>query len=144
VLNSYRDAPIGALGASLPRGPFAGVHTTVARADAVEQDQAALELCAGPGDGVLAYHFPSAFLFGDVRFDTPIVWTIAGPSTERILRWIADTGRVPECVVAARGYWPGFGTNPAVHLADPLRDWVVAHYRVVSQTSQVVVLRHTG
>jgi hypothetical protein len=61
-----------------------------------------------------------------------------------VLDWIERTGRAPECVVAARDYWPGHGRSRYIAGPDPLRDWVVAHYRVVSQTSQLVVLRHTG
>jgi hypothetical protein len=67
-----------------------------------------------------------------------------GSTSRFVLDWIHRTGRVPECVVAARDYWPGHGRNRYIAGPDPLRDWVVAHYRVVSQTSQLVVLRHTG
>lgn len=145
VLNSYRDGPPGTLVVAAPDGAFAGLLTTQERSDEVLAGQQALRACAAAGDGVLDYIHPAAFLYADVRFDTPIVWMDYFGSTSRyVLDWIERTGRVPECVVAARDYWPGLGRNRYIRAPDPLRDWVVAHYRVVSQTSQVVVLRHTG
>jgi hypothetical protein len=141
LLNSYRDAPQPDLVASVPSGAFAGLVTTESQRELIEQDELALGRCASRGEGVLAYLFPAAFLLSDVRFDTPIIWTVAGPSSDRVLTWIDDTGRVPDCVVAGRNYWPGFGRSPDLRMSDPLRDWMVANYRVVSQTSQIVVLR---
>ncbi|MFC7596732.1 hypothetical protein ACFQU3_15550 [Terrabacter sp. GCM10028922] len=145
VLGSYRDGPPGSLVVAAPDGAFAGLLTTPERSEEVLAGQQALRACAAPGDGVLDYIHPAAFLYADVRFDTPIVWMDYFGSTSRyVLDWVERTGRAPECVVAARDYWPGHGRSRYIAGPDPLRDWVVAHYRVVSQTSQLVVLRHTG
>lgn len=145
ALNVFRDGPPPALVVAAPDGAFAGLLTTQERHDEVLAGQRAVRACAAPGDGVLDYIHPAAFLYADVRFDTPIVWMDYFGSTSRYaLDWIHRTGRVPECVVAARHYWPGQGRHRYIARPDPLRDWVVAHYRVVSRTSLVVVLRHTG
>ena len=141
-LNSFRDGPPNALVATMPDGAYAGLATTPEQRDLVEQDQRALSLCGKPGDGALDYLFPAGFLMGDVRFDTPIIWLdFFGRTSDRVLQWIDRTGRVPTCVIAARNFWPGFGRHHYLRLPDPLREWVVAHYRVVSQTPHVVVLQ---
>jgi len=145
ALNSYRDGPPSALVADAPGGAFAGLRTTEQHRAELEADQQAVQSCARRGDGALDYIHPAAFLYADLRFDTPIVWMdFFGTTSQDVLDWMQRTGRVPECVVAARDFWPGYGHHPYVDDADPLRDWVVAHYRVVSQTSQIVVLRRVG
>ncbi|GAB3080402.1 hypothetical protein GCM10027053_50850 [Intrasporangium mesophilum] len=141
ALNSYRDAPLGDLAATVPSGSYAGLVTTESRLDSALQDAAAVERCAAPGDGMLAYLFPSAFLLQDVRFDTPIIWTVAGSSSKPVMRWFDRRGRVPECVVADRESWEKFGRNRGKHQRDPLRDWITANYRPVSQTDDIVVLQ---
>ncbi|CAN7294085.1 hypothetical protein LJR027_001346 [Terrabacter sp. LjRoot27] len=145
ALNSFRDGPPSALVVDAPDGAFAGLRTTEQHRAELEANQQAVQACARPGDGALDYIHPAAFLYADLRFDTPIVWMdFFGPTSQGVLDWMHRSGRVPECVVAARDFWPGYGHHRYVDDADPLRDWVVAHYRVVSQTSQLVVLRRAG
>ena len=145
ALNSFRDGPPAALVADAPDGAFAGLRTTEQHRAELLADQQAVQVCARPGEGALDYIHPAAFLLADLRFDTPIVWMdFFGSTSQKVLDWIQHTGRVPECVVAARAFWPGYGRHRYVDDADPLRDWVVAHYRVVSQTPTIVVLRHDG
>jgi len=145
ALNSFRDGPPTALVADAPGGAFAGLRTTEQHRAELAANQQAVQACARPGDGALDYIHPAAFLYADLRFDTPIVWMdFFGTTSQDVLDWMQRSGRVPECVVAARDFWPGYGHHRYVHDADPLRDWVIAHYRVVSQTSQIVVLRRDG
>jgi hypothetical protein len=145
ALNSFRDGPPAALVADAPDGAFAGLRTTEQRRAELQANQQAVQACARPGDGALDYIQPAAFLYADLRFDTPIVWMdFFGSTSQEVLDWMQRSGRVPECVVAARDFWPGFGHHRYVDEPDPLRDWVVAHYRVVSQSSQLVVLKRDG
>ncbi len=140
VLNSYRDAPLRELVATVPSGSYAGLATTESRRTSVQQDTAAVDRCAAPGDGLLAYLFPSAFLLQDVRFDTPIIWTVPGSSSAKLTRWFDRRGRVPDCVVADRSSWDKYTRNRSKHQPDPLRDWISAGYRPVSQTDHIIVL----
>ena len=145
ALNSFRDGPPAALVADAPDGAFAGLRTTEQHRADLQANQQAVQACARPGDGALDYVHPAAFLYADLRFDTPIVWMdFFGSTSQQVLHWMQRSGRVPECVVAARDFWPGYGHHRYVDDPDPLRDWVVAHYRVVSQSSQLVVLRRDG
>ena len=145
ALNSFRDGPPTALVVDAPDGAFAGLRTTAQHRSDLEANQRAVQACARPGDGALDYIHPAAFLYADLRFDTPIVWMdFFGTTSQDVLNWVQRSGRVPECVVAARELWPRYGHHRYVDDADPLRDWVVAHYRVVSQTSHIVVLRRAG
>ena len=137
---SFRDGSPGHLTATVAGGAYAGLRTTPERRARIADNELALGLCARPGDGVLAYIYPAAFLFGNVRFATPITWLdFFGRSNTHVLAWYQRTGRVPQCVVAARPFWPGFGRRD-LREPDPLRSWVQANYRVVTQTSDIVVL----
>lgn len=141
TLNSYRDARLDRLVATVPSGSYAGLVTTESRRKSALQDTAAVARCAAPGDGMLAYLFPSAFLLQRVRFDTPIIWTVAGSSSKLVTPWFDRRGRVPTCVVAARSSWDMNLRNPPIQEADPLRDWIIANYEPVAETSNIVVLR---
>ncbi|WP_207555677.1 hypothetical protein [Intrasporangium flavum] len=139
--NSFRDGSPGHLTATVADGAYAGLRTTPERRETIADNQLALSLCARPGDGVLAYIYPAAFLLGDVRFATPITWLdFFGESNTHVLAWYGRTGRVPQCVVAARAFWPGYGRTSYVREPDPLRSWVQSNYRVVTQTPEIVVL----
>ncbi len=138
---SFRDGSPGRLTASVAEGAYAGLRTTPERRATIEDNELALSLCARPDDGVLAYIYPSAFLLGNVRFATPITWLdFFGESNTHVLAWYQRTGRVPQCVVAARAFWPGYGRARYLREPDPLRSWVQANYRVVTQTPEIVVL----
>jgi hypothetical protein len=142
AVTSYRDAPPGRLTAAVADGAYAGLRTSPERRALIHADETALRACANPGDGVLAYLYPAAFLLGDVRFETPITWLgFFGTSNSHVLDWFERTGRVPRCVVAARGFWPGTGKGDYLRRPDPLRTWVQANYDVVSQTRDIVVLQ---
>ncbi|WP_323096767.1 hypothetical protein [Intrasporangium sp. YIM S08009] len=141
TLNSFRDGSPGRLTATVTEGAYAGLRTTPERRATITDNERALGVCARPGDGVLAYVYPAAFLLGDVRFATPITWLdFFGRSNSHVLAWYQRTGRVPQCVVSARPFWPGSGRSRYLRLPDPLRSWVQANYRVVTQTPEIVVL----
>jgi hypothetical protein len=57
------------------------------------------------------------------------------------MRWFDRRDRVPECVVADRGSWEKYARSRGKHQLDPLRDWITANYRPVSQTKDIVVLQ---
>lgn len=143
----YRDVPLW--DAQLrTSGPLAGLLTgdPIGRwAGSIEQ---AVQDCQRPGESLLAYGVPSAYLFSDGAVDSNIIWLAPfGEANATAVSWIERTGRLPDCVLvhpayatrAPSGEWTtreGF---------DPLLAWVEPRYSLVSGSqSTYLVLRRNA
>lgn len=103
TLQPYRDAPFWEARLRTS-GPLAGLLTgdSVARESA--SLEAAIQSCQRPGEGLLAYGAPAAYLFSDGPVDSNIIWlSTFAQANERTVSWIERTGREPDCVVVHSG-----------------------------------------
>jgi hypothetical protein len=139
---SFRDGPPGNLVAAVGHGAFAGLRTTEAKKVQIADATKALRACGGPGTGVLDYMTPAAFLFGDVRFDTPIVWLDDfRASNSYVVDWIERTDRVARCIVAPSNVLPRRLTQQRALNGDPLLRWISERYSEVASGGGFVVYR---
>jgi hypothetical protein len=140
----YRDLAPWHLRARAAEGPLAGIQTTREHLREAKDVEEAVASCRRPGESLLAYGIPAAYVFGQGPIDTNILWLGAfGSVNEAGVRWIERTGREPTCVVIARSYLRLARQDWASPTGrDPLLRWMSTHYRAVEQpVERIVVLR---
>lgn len=103
--------------------------------------QSVLTSWLGPGESMLAYQAPGAYLVRGGPMDTNIIWLGQfGPANQETVDWMERTGRWPDVVVAhpaSAAVWkPGSG--------DPLTARLVADYGAPVETGSYLVLRRDG
>lgn len=127
-------------------GPLAGLLTGDSVAAEVGVVQGAIEACQHPGEGLLTYGAPGAYLFSDGPADTNILWLAPfGPANEATVSWIERHDREPVCVIVHRGIAtraPSGQWSTRVGGPDPVLDWVAPRYTVLdADHGRYVVLR---
>ncbi|WP_404381426.1 hypothetical protein LL946_13385 [Knoellia locipacati] len=127
-------------------GPLAGLLTGDSVAAEAGVVRGAIEACQQPGEGLLTYGAPGAYLFADGPADTNILWLAPfGPTNEATVSWLERNDREPVCVLVHRGIAtraPSGQWSTRVGGPDPVLDWVAPRYTVLdAEHGRYVVLR---
>lgn len=142
TLRSFRDPAPWIATTAVETGPNAGLRTTAARASSDCEWQLLLGAWARPGEGLLAYSLPAAYLYTDGPTDTAIVWLgDFGAANADVVDWLDRTGRWPDVVVvqsAIARAWEEKSTT------DPLIGRLAAGYGPPQDVDHFFVLRRDG
>jgi hypothetical protein len=147
AIQPYRNAAPWDLTAEAHSGPALGIRTTPDRLAWAAGTQAAVASCQRPGEGLLAYGVPAAYVFANGPMDTNILWLGAfGKANQAGVSWIERTHREPTCVIIATAYLRfAHQTWNAPQGRDPLLRWMSSRYREFDQPGlSYVVLRRLG
>lgn len=141
-LRSFRDPAVWRVGTQVAGGPHAWLVTTPAAAELDCAWRRALSAWVGPGEGILAYRAPAAYLYADGPMETNIIWLGQfGQANEHVVEWLDAQDRWPDVVVVhphALPSWPGLVEQ------DPLVRALVADYGEPVDAGPFTVLRRDG
>ncbi|WP_122262855.1 hypothetical protein [Ornithinimicrobium cerasi] len=142
ALRSFRDPAPWIATLRVDEGPNAGLRTS----PEMRYEECAWRLLfdawVAPGEGLLAYGMPAAYLYTDGPTDSAIVWLgDFGAANQDVVDWLDRTGRWPDVVAVQRPVgteWEEKSTT------DPLLARLAAEYGPLTYTGQFYVLRRDG
>jgi hypothetical protein len=90
------------------------------------------------GRTALTFDQPPAYLLGDARILSPIIWIVRfGHANQVVVDWLTARDARPDCVLISNRTWP-----PSAKLlaADPLLQWIKARYVQVGLANNLTLL----
>lgn len=128
----FQEPPAWRLDSRVDHGPWRGLMTTSERARDLGLLVSTVQATTDGGRGLLVMGYPGAYLAAQGPMDTHILWLDDyGQANAAGLRWIEQTGRVPDVILISESLeqGPDADTWP---VRDPLRGWVAERYRPAS------------
>lgn len=142
VQRQFRDPAVWETHAEITHGPHAGLVTTDhwVVSDCGWRSQTAAWIA--PGESLLAYQAPAAYLYTEGPMDTNIIWLAQfGRANQHTLDWMDRTGRRPDVVVVHPAAWKRW---EELREEDPLVAMLDEDYGQPVDAGQFVVLRRDG
>lgn len=129
-LKPFRDPYPWDLGGRVAGGPFAGLSTTRAGVAGVDEMADVLRSSVHPGQGLLVYGNPGAYLFTDARPVTPMLWLVnLGSANQFVVDYYNGRGERPDVVLVHANQVQAAGGWAALERQDPLIAWLRAGYQ---------------
>lgn len=142
VLRSFRDPAPWIATLRVAEGPNAGLRTSPEMFVEECAWRFLLDAWVAPGESLLAYGMPAAYLYTDGPTDSPIVWLgDFGAANQEVVDWLDRTGRWPDVVTLQRPVGQEWATRS---VTDPLLARIAADYGPPTDTGQFSVLRRDG
>jgi len=135
TLTSYRTPPVSDLRTRVSFGINAGLLNSEEEVRILADETRLAQRC---GRTALTFDQPPAYLLGDARILSPIIWIVRfGHANQVVVDWLTARDARPDCVLISNRTWP-----PSAKLlaADPLLQWIKARYVQVGLANNLTLL----
>jgi hypothetical protein len=128
VLKPFKDGYPWQLTTRLTSGAFAGTITTSGKAATIRAAEEAIQPALAPGDSVLFYGSPGAYLLTDARPVTNALWLVNyGAANIATVRYFERKHDYPTVVFVQQGEIRRAGGLEPLAARDPFIAWLLAH-----------------
>lgn len=135
TLTSYRTPPVSDLRTRVSFGINSGLLNSEEEVQILADRTRLAQRC---GRTALTYDQPPAYLLGDARILSPIIWIVRFEHANQVVvDWLTARGATPDCILISNRTWP-----PSAKLlaADPLLRWIQARYVQVGEADNLALL----